>query len=100
MAPREQVPKEDDADEEPLECSNTCIAISIGIVAILFGWIGHRLSQPVDPLDSRVAEFEGDGVLRTVVYPHQGGAGGRYVPGPNSRAVSYTHLTLPTICSV
>eukprot|EP00969_Alexandrium_andersonii_P273768 12100719-Alexandrium_andersonii.AAC.1 len=32
--------------------------------------------------------------------PHERTLAARSVPGDSARAVSYTHLTLPTICSV
>ena len=85
---RDTRPSADDDDEELPDCSNFCIACTVGVVAILIGLVVYLNSGPVDPLDAHVKQFRNDEVLRAVVWPGQtGGSGG--VQGPNGRSTDW-----------
>ena len=71
-------------EEDDLSLPWSCWAIIAGVMAMVVGLGMWSANQPVDPLDSRVTAFEGDGVLRTVVWAGRAGDG-RGVRGPNGR---------------
>ena len=89
-------PRRDDAEEEEsLDCSNTCCAITFGVVAVLVGFLVWAVSGPVDPLDSQVQQFSNDQVLRTVVWPGRSGGG---VRGANGRDTDWAVFFYKPYC--
>ena len=91
--------EDDDENLEPLECSNTCCAIFVLILAILFGYTAHKAMQPLDPLDAKVVAFRGDEPLRVVIYPGMGGAGSAmHFRGANSKETDWAIFFYKPYC--
>ena len=80
---RPSEPPQDDDDDVP-EFSNTCVAVTVAIIAALVGLVSFWGRSPADPLDTRVAEFKDDEMLRVVVWPGQAGGTHKH-RGPNGR---------------
>ena len=89
-------------DDDDILCSNTCCAIFVGVLAVLVGALMYVASRPVDPLDrlldTRVVQFRGDGVLRTVVYAGQVGGAQPGVTGPNGRDTDWAVFFYKPYC--
>jgi hypothetical protein len=75
--------------EEELGVPGYCWAVIFAVLALLVGGTLYIGSQPVDPLDSMVTEFRGDGVLRTVVWAGRAGGAPEARGGHNDAKVSW-----------
>ena len=78
--------------------SGGCCAIFVAVLAALIGFLFWYSSGPLDPLDTKVVRFKGDGVLRTVVWAGQAGGSQPGVTGPNGRDTDWAVFFYKPYC--
>ena len=86
---------ERDKADEDLNIPGWCWALTVAVVAAIFGTSIWAMSGPIDPLDSRVVNFDRDEVLRTVVWA---GRAGTPVRGPNGKDTDWAVFFYKPYC--